>query len=453
MPSLLADAPVDQSNPWADDKLDRKQVADHLTTILETVDGPLVVSVSAPFGMGKTFFARRWVADLNLRGKVAIYFNAWQTDFSENPLAAFVDAISSEIEQKQLPPKKKLALRNRLDSFVKAGAPALARIAAKVVLRAGSFVLLGEKVDDVVEAAVKGAADETEQIAAAQIEAFVAERKSREKFKKELAKLRDSLLSEIGESEDKKVYLIVDELDRCKPPYALEFLKSIKHLFDISGFIFILFVDDDQLNESATRLYGARTTGEKYLSKFINWNFRMPDPKYESYVKLKFGEALSSLKFKDPERFKELFVSTLSRFCTQKKFSLRAIEQAALHTEIAIRALGGKWLQLAVPMAIAMVVRMDDRQVYDHLTAQKMTLEQIKEYFGLIDSDRQFPWIVQYAADLNKIDQSSWPADIQKRMKQIAEGMSFDFDIDEHSPLGPVVRRFVEGSLEIYPLR
>jgi len=35
-----------------------------------------------------------------------------------------------------------------------------------------------------------------------------------------------------------KVIIIVDELDRCRPDYAIRVLEIIKHLFDVNGYIF-----------------------------------------------------------------------------------------------------------------------------------------------------------------------------------------------------------------------
>jgi predicted KAP-like P-loop ATPase len=62
---------------------------------------------------------------------------------------------------------------------------------------------------------------------------------------------------------------MVDELDRCRPDYAIRVLERIKHFFDISGIVFIIGMDRNQLCHSICGLYGERFNSSEYLKKFI----------------------------------------------------------------------------------------------------------------------------------------------------------------------------------------
>ena len=70
-----------------------------------------------------------------------------------------------------------------------------------------------------------------------------------------LQKLRDTLREVFG-GDSPKAFLFVDELDRCRPDYAINYLETIKHVFDVHGLVFVLAVDYEQLECSAKALFG-----------------------------------------------------------------------------------------------------------------------------------------------------------------------------------------------------
>ena len=72
--------------------------------------------------------------------------------------------------------------------------------------------------------------------------------------------------------------VFVDELDRCRPSYSVELLERIKHVFSVKGAVFILAVDRDQLLSSISGVYGSNIDAPRYIRKFIDWNFSLPNP-------------------------------------------------------------------------------------------------------------------------------------------------------------------------------
>src|SRR5262245_29965012 len=88
------------NNPFQHDKLDRQKIADNLTLLVQSTSQPFVLSVQAPSGWGKTTFLKMWKVQLEAAGHICLYFNAWENDFVEDPLIAFVGEINKTIAEK-----------------------------------------------------------------------------------------------------------------------------------------------------------------------------------------------------------------------------------------------------------------------------------------------------------------------------------------------------------------
>ncbi|WP_419243572.1 KAP family P-loop NTPase fold protein [Photobacterium leiognathi subsp. mandapamensis] len=74
----------------------------------------------------------------------------------------------------------------------------------------------------------------------------------------------------------KRIVFVIDELDRCRPDFALDLLENIKHLFSVSGITFLLVMNRKQLEESVKCRYGDGIDSVTYLQKFINVWLSLP---------------------------------------------------------------------------------------------------------------------------------------------------------------------------------
>ena len=93
---------VDSDNPWADDLLARQPIAIRLTNLVATQELPLTVSLHGQWGTGKTFMLMRWHRTLEHENYRAIYFNAWEDDFYDDPLVAIVGQLSKYFDEHSL---------------------------------------------------------------------------------------------------------------------------------------------------------------------------------------------------------------------------------------------------------------------------------------------------------------------------------------------------------------
>jgi len=92
---------IPADNPFANDKLARKKIAESLTQLVESTNQPFVISIEAPWGWGKTTFISMWKAQLETLGHTCLYFNAWENDFVEDPLIAFIGEIGKVLVDKK----------------------------------------------------------------------------------------------------------------------------------------------------------------------------------------------------------------------------------------------------------------------------------------------------------------------------------------------------------------
>src|SRR5690606_36180541 len=111
-----------------------------------------------------------------------------------------------------------------------------------------------------------------------EIDAYTKKKKTIIEFRKELEVF-------IKRNTDKPLIFIIDELDRCRPDYAVEVLEQMKHFFAVPGIIFILSIDKNHLASSIKGYYGSENINtDEYLRRFIDLEYSISKPITEHYV-------------------------------------------------------------------------------------------------------------------------------------------------------------------------
>ena len=100
--SVLSQSKASSVNPWGDDLLNRKDLADNLTNLVKDLEDPsLSICIDGAWGTGKTFFLERWKHHLEKLGfPNPIYFNAWEDDFIENPLISILGQLEDHFQHR-----------------------------------------------------------------------------------------------------------------------------------------------------------------------------------------------------------------------------------------------------------------------------------------------------------------------------------------------------------------
>jgi hypothetical protein len=257
---------IDENKPFEHALFGREEFAKSLTNLLRNVSESLVVFVNAPYGEGKTTFSQMWRAQLKLEKLEAIYFDAYAADYLSDPFVSFSGEIL-ELVDKRLSEGKSLIERQEFkDTAVEVG-KRFAGLATKVALRAATLGNVEaahlEELKKIRTDLASGISEAGARLIEKQLEDHGKEKKALKHFKESLAKLA----AKFREEQAFPLTIIVDELDRCRPDFALGLMERIKHLFDVEGVAFVLLVNRSQIESYIQTVYGD-VDARAYLLKF-----------------------------------------------------------------------------------------------------------------------------------------------------------------------------------------
>ena len=269
---------IPEEDPFKYDELEREAGAYALTEFVLSSDEPMVVCIDAPWGQGKTTFLKMWRQSLINKGVPTVYFNAWESDFSDDAFISLIGEVSSNIVQLSKTGDESKA-REHLETAKTIGL-ALVKRAVPVLVKVGTAGALD--LDKVTEVALAGLA---ESLTKEKIEEYESAKSSREVFKETLSLFAAQLSNP---EEPKPLVIIIDELDRCRPKYAIEILEKTKHLFNVENIVFVLGADKEQLGSAMKSVYGQGLKEDRYLQRFMDFVYVLPQAKKGKYVEALF---------------------------------------------------------------------------------------------------------------------------------------------------------------------
>lgn len=262
--------PNDGSEPFINCKLNRKQYAEVLTDIVSLYSDGFVLAVNNKWGTGKTTFIKMWEQYLKKNEFKTLYFNAWENDFEKDVLVALLAELEVLRDTKTEDGFKKV-LTKATPLLKKAGLGLVKGLAKKV------------GADELVQALIDGTAEATLQGLENEIESYTNRKKGIQDFRETL----EAFVELLGKG--KPVVFIIDELDRCRPSYAVEVLEQIKHLFSVSGIVFVLAIDKEQLGHAVRGVYGSdKIDADEYLRRFIDLEYSIPEPSIKEFTEYLF---------------------------------------------------------------------------------------------------------------------------------------------------------------------
>ena len=246
---------VNQKNPWSDDAFDRKAVSALLTETVARIGqegrkSGLVV-VSGDYGVGKSFFLRRWAAQWrNQPQGIAIEHNMWECEDDDDPLIGLVCSLlkAAKLASEEKPSKDTQSrLKTAVSRYTRPTLSALS-VATQGLAKKFSGIDVQALMDEWVEKADP-------------MSRWQAKREARDDIK--------TLLSDIvNGSEGVPLVIVIDELDRCRPIFAVETLKRLNHVLDIPGVVFVVGVNMSALEASVRSVYGDNSPQEYLLPMY-----------------------------------------------------------------------------------------------------------------------------------------------------------------------------------------
>ena len=279
----IAEVEVPSSDPFRFDALERKPVVEFLRDLIKQMEGPFVLALDSPWGTGKTTVVRMLRSSLETEGFQCVHFNAWKDDYVIDPLIPMVAAID---ELKPSGGASDGSFRTNM-ATVKKAVGSIAKRGLIAAVKAGTLNILD--LDEVSEGV---AADMASESTSDLIDAFQKEKASLERFRDALEKAVDTLTKE---DRSRPLIFFIDELDRCRPTYAIELLERVKHVFDVRNMVFVLSIDKKQLEAITSAVYGERIDAPEYLRRFIDLEYALPAPHSKNYTQ----ELIKRFEFKE----------------------------------------------------------------------------------------------------------------------------------------------------------
>lgn len=295
---------------WQDDTLDRAALAKHLTTLVEYryeryhakgQRGALCVAIDADWGVGKTFFVERWSKDLESRHPV-IRFDAWLNDLSDEPLLGFVAVLRDQLSQltAQVPLERAAEFERKAGEVIRTAGRAAVAIGKEIGKGLAKHYLRTTPADfleAVKQADELGQGDlsegQAEKLVDLVVNSAVQSHQDRRAAIDSLRGKLTSLVDALATTEQFKApfFIFVDELDRCRPDYAVALLEGMKHLFDARGVCFVLSMNQTQLGEAVKAVYGTGFDGRRYLKRFFSLELSLPSARSIGYAERLLNES------------------------------------------------------------------------------------------------------------------------------------------------------------------
>lgn len=378
----LRDIDIPKDEPFKHDLLGRQEPAEVLTNLVDCIADPCVLAIDAPWGAGKTTFLKMWTRHLRNQGFPVVEFNAWETDFSEDPFLTLSIELTEGLQSwgSRLPSETLINLSKSSKKVLRWVVPSAIRVASSSVPGVGKE--LGESAASYVEEKLSG---------------HVEARKSVAEFRQVL---QNTAVALSEKNENRPLMIVIDELDRCRPSYAVELLEMAKHLFSVDRIVFVLSINRGQLAHSVKVLYGSDFDAQGYLRRYFDLDFRLPEPRREAFIDAHlqatgitdyFGQAPENPSYvylvyfakevERKERGDKLRKMLLTIF-GGSTLSLRTIGQAIHRLGLLYASLGSQQQDLAITTTVALVFRTVDPENYHRFNRGVATdLEVVNAFF------------------------------------------------------------------------
>lgn len=406
------------------DEYNRLPFAKRILEIIES-GGNSPIFIDGAWGAGKSEFCYKlfhFLKDSNQKDKaeedpklIVSYINSFAGDYQSNPFMLIVQAIYNSLITKEASSIEIKRVQGKLSKgvdFAKTFIVAGFRSANLKIAPPLTGVEIEANVGEVIDAAKEGLEKSNEEFKVA----FFDELESFRKQSEQLMNFKNAISDAM---DGKKIVLIIDELDRCRPDYALELLENIKHIFEIPGLFIIFSANKKQLEAMIHKKYGYGADAEGYLEKFYKQSIlltsvvsvRELDKEYGFVGHLKaFSDALGGLSssglrvnfrgfpfLRDllgtlEARKLESIAENLHSYCTLKKKEVNTFTESHLSVVIL-----GVYLLLVKPEILRGIekgsVQLELREYIKELPIGDKALQDINRYLDMdlenIDASRE----------------------------------------------------------------
>lgn len=305
--------------------------------MLNSIDESFTIALNGKWGTGKTFFVKQaklllevesnhfdnsksytkiqnfdsWESHKKETGRdyssvIPIYYDAWFNDNATDPVKSIVYEIIEQLELKEKI-KSDVNLKNVAIDIFKSS------VASYFEKRTGI------NINDIYK--------DNEPID------YLTEIYNQKNLKKRI----NDFFDKVTEEKANRIVIFIDELDRCRPDYAVCLLERIKHYFLHRNITFVFSVNMDEFQYTIKKFYGEQFNATEYMDKFFDLTIDIPlmdvDRYFES-ICFNSGDLLElvckivikklDLSMRQVERFVKIIRIAIygnSRYKAEKDFS------------------------------------------------------------------------------------------------------------------------------------
>lgn len=258
-----------------------------------------VISINGKWGSGKTVFAkqieyvmkheeeyrelnRRYIGNENTNYNTyeIFYYNSWENDSINMPVHSLLLQLIKYYN-------------------VKSDTPLDLKKASKKVLNIMTKLATHGVVD--IEK-LKSNKTEDEKINALLNDVISTE---------DLKEFFNNIINQILAENNNRLLIIVDELDRCRPTYAIEMLECIKHFYSNDKITFLVVTDNIQLSKTIKKVYGSEYDGELYLNRFYDVSINLSN---NQSTKSEYAANILSKRIDQMSTYNEIIKSCIKYF-------------------------------------------------------------------------------------------------------------------------------------------
>lgn len=248
-----------------------------LVLAARSIPGPACIALDGPWGAGKSTLARAAYEELGSHpGARVVWFDPWPYERGDDVVTPLLISMKAQLGLKDTSKNLK-----RLASNV-----------AKVALSFGTRALMGYWFG-----AGAGSIAENRSLATAKAEDFEAVWERLETFHDAVAESRKLFAQVVaealtGEGPEARLYVFLDDLDRCLPDSVIRLIEAVKLLLcglaapfedaerEMPGpeVVFVFALDRTVVGEAIMTRYptSRRYTGETYLEKIFELSLQVP---------------------------------------------------------------------------------------------------------------------------------------------------------------------------------
>lgn len=387
-------------NTYKLDVINRNKDVNSFVNILNDVDGQMSICIDGQWGSGKTFFVKQTKLvldamndvctnlsdetkkiikntfaigqnndeDKTYKSQFTVYYDAWENDNDCDPLLSIIYEVT-----------KAASCNGPVTDNVN-----LVDIAVSIVDMVGINI---EKL--------------FEKIKPSNITSNIQKQRT---IYEAVTNFLDTVIEERGD----RLVIFIDELDRCKPSFAVSLLERIKHYFYNKKVTFVFSINSIELTKTIRKFYGSDFNAQNYLDRFFDFSVKLPDidmTKYYEYIGQyidMYGNAMdSTIHF--VINYLNLEMRTVSNYLNMIEISgiKKLYEKYKTNTYFDDGFSDGKYFCLGFIAPIMIGLYLFDRQQYNEFISgqnSKLLLAALKDvnnagdyYFSkLLNSDESY---------------------------------------------------------------